>query len=203
MTGEATAWTGRWGCVELLGFANREVWVEERWCERLRFDWGSPISSGNFSVTVSLTSSIHINFLLRKTKSQPSPFFFKGFLSTSLLSLGLPDCWGWPPRKLPKNLPMSFSSSPYITTWTMGLVWGEGGGKGAGEGQDCKWNPNYGTRAPLNILLKPNGRSVYWQRRNCRTHFSTSDKLLMNYLLCGYQIKPPLMNCIRRISQWW
>lgn len=49
---------------------------------------------------------------------------------------------------------MSFSSSPYITTWTMGLVWGEGGGKGAGEGQDCKWNPNYGTWAPLNILLK-------------------------------------------------
>lgn len=77
----------------------------------------------------------------------------------------------------PKKLPVNFSSSPFTT---MGLVWGEGGRKGAGEGQDCKWDPNSFKHNP-----KANTRKVYWQRRNCRTHFSSSDKLFTNDLLFG------------------
>lgn len=51
--------------------------VEEKWCERFMFDWGSPISSWNFSVRGSLTSSTHINLLLRKTKVTAKPFLLQ------------------------------------------------------------------------------------------------------------------------------
>lgn len=130
---------------ELRGLTIPEFWVAgKRGCERSMFDWGSPISSWNFPARCNLTSSTHINFLLKKIKITTKVFC----LQRLPCNLGDPVQVSCVRVSLQENCPekLPVTGSPLFIIWMLGLVRGE-----AGEELHCNlWN----VQGPFCLSLK-------------------------------------------------